>query len=510
MFLDYYNLQEQPFGVTPDPRFLFSSGTHREALAALLYGVEAGCGFVALIAKPGLGKTTLLFHALNQLRDRVTTVFLFQTVCTPLDLMRVVLNGLGVQEPKGSLIEMQLRLKQLLAEHSSSGKRVVVVIDEAQNLDDSVLELVRMLSNFETSSEKLIQILLSGQPQLAEKIGSPDLVQLRQRISIVACLTPFSLEETTLYIEHRLRVAGYSFAAPLFTREAVALIAECSDGIARNINNLCFNSISLGCALQRKPIDAGIVREVIADLDLEKWRRKRAAAVPEENKSAPPVPAFLSSASAPPRMAGWLQKAAIATALLLAIGGSLFEIHRWPVPKISAQTNTAAGAAAAGASTASPAIQKPRPETSSATGAEANSAQSAGMSAAPLVTNPAPSTGNQGLPTEVAAKGLDAHTTPPVPTAGLPANIDEGVQSVDSVSEIRVMPGGTLLGICVENFGSCNSEILQEIHRLNPRLSNLDHIEPGQSIRIPAAAKFSRTSVVDQTRKASLTEKGMQ
>ena len=205
MVLDYYKLREQPFGVTPDSRYLFLSATHREALASLLYGIEAGRGFVALIAKPGMGKTTLLFHALNQLREKARTVFLFQTICTPVDLLRALLTDLGVQETRGSLVEMQLKLNEILAEQSRSGKRVVVVIDEAQNLDDSVLELVRMLSNFETSREKLIQIILSGQPQLAEKIASPELVQLRQRVSIFARLKPFSAEDTAAL--HRSQTA---------------------------------------------------------------------------------------------------------------------------------------------------------------------------------------------------------------------------------------------------------------------------------------------------------------
>ena len=283
MVLDYYNLREHPFGVTPDSKYLFLSPTHREALAAVTYGIEAGCGFVALIASPGLGKTTLLYHAMNQLREKARTVFLFQTVCTPMDLLRALLTGLGVREIKGTLIEMQLRLKDVLVEQYRLGKRVVVVIDEAQNLDDSVLELVRMLSNFETQREKLIQIVLSGQPQLAaEKIGSPELVQLRQRVSIVAHLKPFSAEETALYIEHRVRTAGYSLDAPLFARDALAVIVEYSEGIPRNINNLCFNSLSLACALRRKPIDADTVREVVADLNLDRWRKTTALAVRQE------------------------------------------------------------------------------------------------------------------------------------------------------------------------------------------------------------------------------------
>ena len=192
MILDYYKLREHPFGVTPDFRYLFLSASHREALACLLYGIDSGRGFLVLIATPGLGKTTLLLHALNHLREKARTVFLFQTVSTRLDLLRALLTGLGVREPQGSPIEMQSRLKEVLVEQARLGKRVVLAIDEAQNLDDSVLELVRMLSNFETSREKLMQIILSGQPQLADKIASPGLEQLRQRVAMFASVAPFS------------------------------------------------------------------------------------------------------------------------------------------------------------------------------------------------------------------------------------------------------------------------------------------------------------------------------
>jgi general secretion pathway protein A len=286
MVLPFYQLREQPFGVTPDSRYFFLSNTHREALASLLYGVDAGCGFLALIAAPGLGKTTLLFDALRSLRQNALTVFLFETVCTPIDLLRSLLTALGVKDAHGNLTRMQSRLQEVLIQQARLGKRVVVVMDEAQNLDHSVLELIRMLSNFETPQQKLLQIILSGQPPLAEKMASPGLEQLRQRISIFAHLKPFSREETQLYIEHRLRVAGYTLKTPLFTRDALTLIAEYSGGVPRTINNLCFNALSSGCALKKHSIDAVIIREVIADLDVDRWKKKSLSRPPPDRAYA--------------------------------------------------------------------------------------------------------------------------------------------------------------------------------------------------------------------------------
>jgi general secretion pathway protein A len=267
VFLDYYHLREQPFGVTPDPRFLYLSRTHREALASLFYGVHAGRGFMALIARPGMGKTTLLFQLLERLRKSACSAFLFQTQCNSQDFLRYLLSDMGLEAEGKDPVSMHQQLNEALVRTSHSGRRFVLVIDEAQNLDDSVLETVRLLSDFETSGSKLMQIVLAGQSQLATKLGRPSLVQLRQRIAILSRISPLSPAETGYYIGHRLQVAGYE-GGPLFSREALALIEARSRGVPRNINNLCFNALSLGFALQRKRIDAQVVREVVADFEL--------------------------------------------------------------------------------------------------------------------------------------------------------------------------------------------------------------------------------------------------
>jgi general secretion pathway protein A len=473
--LDYYKLQEQPFGVTPDSRYLFMTPTHREALDSLIYGIESGCGFVALIAEPGLGKTTLLFQTLDILRDRARIVLLFQTISTPLDLLRALLSGLGVRELRTNLVEMQIMLKELLSEQYRAGKRVVLVIDEAQNLDDAVLELVRMLSNFETERDKLIQIILAGQPQLEENIGSPELVQLRQRVSIFARLRPFTPEETALYIAHRLRTGGYFSDTPLFTKDALTLIAHSSEGIPRNINNLCFNALSLGSALQQKPIDRDIIRQVISDLELGSLRKKPSLPLPAEEKLAPAIPPMFWEQETPSVFAVWFPKVAAALLVVLAVGGVLFAGHHWlgrPAPSHASVVTPASQA---------PAASEQPAEVASGPQASINSVPPGTATPAPVQ----PSSGATGLTQPAAHADPSAANTSP--TSG-PAGT------------VRVRPGQTLVGICTEKFGTCTPELLQQIHELNPWLKDPDHIEIGQDLRIPVLAVQSS---VEQPRKTS-------
>jgi TonB family protein len=278
MFLEFYKLREQPFSDTPDPRYVYLGRTHREALASLFYGIGAGRGFLALIAEPGMGKTTLLFHLLELLRSSARTAFLFQTQCDSRELLRYLLADLEIDTRGKDLAWMHERLKEVLIGEARAGKQFVVFIDEAQNLSDSALETVRLLSNFETPRSKLMQIVLAGQPQLADKLERPELRQLCQRISILSRLSPLTREETSLYIDHRLQTAGHK-AGHLFTPAALVLIAAWSQGIPRKINNLCFSALTLGYALGRKEIDCLLIQEAANDLEVR-------PSVPEQDDSA--------------------------------------------------------------------------------------------------------------------------------------------------------------------------------------------------------------------------------
>lgn len=437
MILDYYGIREQPFGATPDARYLFESGTHREALGSILYGLEAGRGFIGLIAKPGMGKTTLLFRSLVELREKGRTVFLFQTISTPLDFLRTLLADLGVADLQGSFFELQAKLNEILLEQARRGERLVVVIDETQNLDDSVLELIRMLSNFETPQEKLMQIILSGQPQLARKLASPSLMQLRQRISIIAHLCPFSADDTVQYVDHRLRTAGYTSDRALFTPAALRLIAQHSEGIPRNINNLCFNALSLGCALKRSTIDVDTIREVIADLDLDALMELPAAVSEPLNKR-------IRQTDTRKRPASWLliAKAVLASTVMFATTGvAVQKGHNMAVlaSVIPAQKRTQA----------------------------------------PSGTTQAPP---HSLVSATRSAPLSCKETGP----RCSGNSQPKAAQLDRENDILVPPGVTLYQICNETMNSCNSKKLNQIRRLNPWLKNPNHLESGRQLRIPS------------------------
>ncbi len=266
--LDFYKLRQQPFDVTPDPSYLYLSPSHREALAILKQGIEHFRGFMMLVAEPGMGKTTLLNKLMEELSDSARVVFLFQTQCSSRELLCFILNELEVDHTGMDVVAMHRALNQALLEEMLRGRRFVLIVDEAQNLQEPVLETIRLLSDFETSHSKLIQIVLAGQPQIAETLMAPSLVQLRQRIAALANLKSLTPSETAAYIEHRLRAAGWSDKM-IFSSDALDQIAESSEGVPRSINNLCFNALLESFHRGLDVVDADIVKEVAEKLNLE-------------------------------------------------------------------------------------------------------------------------------------------------------------------------------------------------------------------------------------------------
>lgn len=268
MFTQFYGMREQPFGVTPDSRYLYLGHTHREALASLYCGIRDHRGFLGLIAPPGTGKTTLLFYLLKRLRPYSRTVFLFDPPSDPEDMISSLAADIGLNTWGLSSTQISQQFYKVLIQEASAERNFVIVVDEAQNLSNPVLEKIRLLSNFETGTHKLLQIVLAGQPQLATRLSHPDLIQLRQRLAMVTGLEPLSPDQVRSYIQHRVNVAGYS-SGSLFTRDAFADIAHYSAGIPRTINILCYNALALGCARKQKTIDVSIVRQAASDLAFE-------------------------------------------------------------------------------------------------------------------------------------------------------------------------------------------------------------------------------------------------
>lgn len=322
MFLKHYQLHEQPFGVTPDPRYTYFTSTHREALASLAYAVEVGSGFSVMVAKPGMGKTTLLFRLLDYLQDKARTVFVFHTQCNSVDLMRYILADMKIKYDGKDLVDMHALLNQALLSEARLGRSVVVAIDESQNLGHDVLETIRLLSDFETPRRKLLQIILCGQPELGRKLAHPDLVQLRQRITVLCKLAPLSLQEVAGYIDHRLKVAGYP-GSNLFSPEAIQLIYRESRGIPRVINTLCSGALSIGCALGRIRIDPEVVREVLADLSVDSLLEELNA-----SEQAPPATAADESLPQAPSAPPYMHDAPLTQALAAALAMPPARTHK--------------------------------------------------------------------------------------------------------------------------------------------------------------------------------------
>ncbi len=268
-FLQHFGFREDPFRVNPDARYLFPSDTHIQALSSLENGFYNNRGFIAMIAPPGMGKTTLLYRFLEDTRDIARSTFIFDMDgdCKPRDFVGYILRDFGIK-PARSSSEMHKQLSAALIKETEAGRKCVVVIDEAQNLSDAVLERVRLLTNFENSQGKLLQIILSGQPQLTDKLKKAELVQLRQRVSTICKLQLLSVQETKNYIDYRLRQAGYE-GEPLFTDDALNLIAEMGGGTPRTINNLCFNTLAICSALQCRQVDREMVAKVADSMDLD-------------------------------------------------------------------------------------------------------------------------------------------------------------------------------------------------------------------------------------------------
>ena len=440
MFLDYWKLREQPFGVTPDPRYLYFSPGHREALASLFYGIEMGRGFLSLVAPPGMGKTTLLFQLLRRWKDCVHSAFLFQTQCNSKELIRYLLADLGLKNDGEDIVRMHSELNNFLFRESKAGRRVVIFIDEAHNLSASVLETVRLLSNFEAPDNKLLQIVLTGQPELAHRLAQPELSQLRQRIAVQTQLDPLPPPEVVRYIKHRLQVAGHR-GGDLFDSAALDAIASYSKGIPRLVNVLCFSCLSLGFAGRLSQITPDIVREAAKDIALDTaepiWDVRSEKIL---NVAGQALSRWLSLGVSFRKLAGRPSAQLAALCLMLCLAALL----------LTAYTRG---------------VSAHRPTT------------------VPLNTVAPELVSRSPLPQSQPLAVPQATAPPAAPVAAELIHTDQG--TADSVGFYVIQPHDTITGLCVSIFGRCDNTALKKILRLNPRLKDPDLLEIGREIRLP-------------------------
>jgi general secretion pathway protein A len=264
MYEAFYGFREPPFRVTPDPRFLYRNAAIEEAVAALTYGVEQRKGFLSLVGEVGTGKTTLLRHLLDSVAPTTRTVLLLYPTVQFEEMLVYILQELGIPtDGAGKLVLLQ-RLHEFLLEHTGAGGNAALLIDEAQDLDSRVLEELRLLSNLETGTQKILQIVLAGQPELERKLAQADLRQLRQRIALHVRLRSLSPAEVGAYIRARLELAGARDLA-IFTPDALARVAEVTQGIPRLVNVLCDACLVAGFASGTRPITRAVVDEAWAD-----------------------------------------------------------------------------------------------------------------------------------------------------------------------------------------------------------------------------------------------------
>jgi general secretion pathway protein A len=269
MYKTFFRLKENPFHVNPDPRYLYLTRHIQEALACLIYGIQTRKGFVLLTGEVGTGKTTVLNKLLEWCRgESIATAFLFNPRLSEPEFFDFMLTDFGIACDSPMKSRTLLKLNQWLLERHQNGGRAVLIIDEAQNLSLEMLEEIRLLTNLETSTEKLLQIVLAGQPELEEKVNNPQLRQLRQRITLWAKTRPLTLLETQGYINERLRIAGRT-GEEIFNPEAIEAVHRHAKGIPRVVNLLCEHALISAFVEHRTTVSAEMIEEVALDFDLQ-------------------------------------------------------------------------------------------------------------------------------------------------------------------------------------------------------------------------------------------------
>ena len=477
MYHAFYGLSESPFGLTPDPKYLFASEGHKEALAHIAYGIEERRGFVLILGEVGTGKTTLVRHVLRRFGPDVKSVFLFNSSSLGFEeLLQAVLRDLEVPSPGRRRVDLIDTLNEVLLQENAAGRRVVLIIDEAQHLSASVLEDIRMLSNLETARSKLLQIVLVGQPELGERLGQVNLRQLRQRIGLAAELKPLNRSDTVQYVHHRLAVAGCRDR--IFSRLALRTVYRKSRGIPRLINVICDKSLVLGYGADKKHIGRRIVSQVAGD-----WAvfhtTGRDATTASSGRASARAPARSSARSRIRRTRRGSHRGRIAAAVSVGILLTGFLVVRsgtWD------QTGVARALMASVARLSPEAASKtvrPEPATAAPQPVKAHRDEPA---SAPPVTAPqekaAPE--SQAAAPEQPEGGAPTPGAPPI-SGPSPLPPAEG----PAAAVVTVGTKDTLSWLLYSVYGRADETVVDVVQLANPRLHDVDQLSAGQRLRFP-------------------------
>jgi general secretion pathway protein A len=463
IYADFYGLHGRPFHVTADPRSLFLSDGHKEALAAIIHGVRSGKGFVVITGEVGIGKTTVLRAALEQLSgDKLKLVYILYPQITVEELFRQISETLG--EPVTGAVDVA-RLMTLLIEQYRQGVSVVVVIDEAQRLTVEVLESLRLLSNFETEDDKLVQTVLLGQPELEDLLGRHDMRQFRSRVAFWVRIKALSWRDSHLYVAHRLRQVGGE-PRELFSSAALDYIVREARGFPRSLNIYCDNALITGFGYQAKPVTWSIAREALAGFrgDQGSWLRRRLV--------------FGTSV-----VGGVAATAMAGLTLMPQRDNTLAADVRAPT--------LAAPAASATLPPASPAaaLQGPAAPIGSA------------LAATPAIAA-VPPTAPAATPAVVAAP-----TTPPaearIPAGSVGSTAPSSHHRTAAETRIVVRSGDTLQTLTTRVYGRSNREIVAKVAHYNKDVTDPNHLEVGEVLVFPSLGAGAGSSIASRTQRSS-------
>jgi general secretion pathway protein A len=504
MYTDYFGFREKPFGVTPDPRFFYTNPCYQEAYASLLYGIRERRGFIVLTGEVGTGKTTLLRRLMQQIESNVRFVFFYNTTLSFEELLDFMCEELGLPIKEAGRHHKIHALNQLLMDQLARAGTVALLIDEAQNLGEEVLEHLRLLSNFETTAEKLLQVVLVGQPELESKLSQPELRQLKQRIAVQCRLERLDDKEVGPFINYRLNVVGFK-RRQLFTPDAVQEIAYYSKGYPRLINILCDNALLIAYATSQKSVTGEIIEEAANDLRFE-LRGGGPLSTGESRHLSTEVGVKEARHTVPLRRAAYQKKAyshsrtkswVTAVVLFLGIGGLGFylgQVNNSLVEGVNEKLRTWHKTLQG---TLGGRIENPERYNSPLRGDQISSVDG----------RMTMSTGNVGLaPTpdlsrvEARQEGRESHVTSEqtrtssgerISTSARGGNAE--VSSIGSPSEVAsrlekpmlVPPGSTIAEIAAHTYGAQRDLGLDLIKEYNSQIENLNRIRAGQPLWLP-------------------------